>query len=161
MNESYHILMSHVTYEWVISHIDESCHIWMTYHELAISPMHCSLSASLTRIATAESAGDLWRDSLQESWHIWMSHVTHVNYVLSESCHTHARTPLNLLEICDVAHLFVNFFINLDAHCYRWICWWSVTWLIHVCDSFLFLDAHCHRGVYTSDPSKCLIFMCD
>jgi len=26
MNESCHILMSHVTYEWVMSHMNETCH---------------------------------------------------------------------------------------------------------------------------------------
>jgi len=31
MNESCHIWMSHVTYEWVMSHMNESCHIWMSH----------------------------------------------------------------------------------------------------------------------------------
>ena len=31
MNESCHLRMSHVTYEWVLSHIKSSCHIWMFY----------------------------------------------------------------------------------------------------------------------------------
>jgi len=31
MNESCHIWMSHVTYEWVMSHMNESCHIWMNH----------------------------------------------------------------------------------------------------------------------------------
>jgi len=31
MNESCHIRMSHVTYEWVTSHMNESRHIWMSH----------------------------------------------------------------------------------------------------------------------------------
>jgi len=31
MNKSCHIWMSRVTYEWVISHMNESCHIWMRH----------------------------------------------------------------------------------------------------------------------------------
>ena len=30
MNESCHICMSHVTYGWVMSHMIESCHIWIS-----------------------------------------------------------------------------------------------------------------------------------
>jgi len=59
MNESCHIRMSHVTYEWVMSHLNESCHIW---------------TSQLT---------------YEQSCHIWTSHVTH-EWVMShtnESCH--------------------------------------------------------------------------
>jgi len=54
MNESFHIWMSHVTYEWVMSHMNESCHIWMSRvtYEWVISHMN-------------------------EACHIWMSHVTY------------------------------------------------------------------------------------
>jgi len=31
MNESCHIWMSHVTYEWVMSHMNESCQIWIIW----------------------------------------------------------------------------------------------------------------------------------
>jgi len=31
MNESCHIWMSHVPYEWVMSHVNESCPIWMSH----------------------------------------------------------------------------------------------------------------------------------
>jgi len=31
MNESWHIWMSHGTYEWAMSHINESLHIWMEH----------------------------------------------------------------------------------------------------------------------------------
>jgi len=31
-NESSRVLMSHVTYEWVMLHMNESCYIWMGLH---------------------------------------------------------------------------------------------------------------------------------
>ena len=54
MKESRHIWMSHVTYEWVMSHMNESCHIWMSHvtYEWVMSHMN-------------------------ESCHLWMSHVTY------------------------------------------------------------------------------------
>ena len=53
MNESCHIWMSHVTYEWVMSHMNGSCHIWMSHviHE--------------------------WVMSHNQPCHIWMSRVTY------------------------------------------------------------------------------------
>ena len=42
MNKSCHIRMSHVTYEWVMSHTNESCHIWMSHvtYERVMSHMN-------------------------------------------------------------------------------------------------------------------------
>jgi len=31
MNESCHTWMSHVTHEWIMSHMNESCHTWMNH----------------------------------------------------------------------------------------------------------------------------------
>jgi len=61
MHESTQIRMSHVIYEWVMSHIHESCHVWMSHVTYAwvMSYMH-------------------------ESCHIWMSHVTY-EWVMSMS----------------------------------------------------------------------------
>jgi len=52
MNESCHIWMSHVTYEWVMSHMNESWRIWMSHftYEWVMSHMN-------------------------ESFHIWISHI--------------------------------------------------------------------------------------
>jgi len=36
MNESCHIWMSHVTYKWVISHTNESRHVWMSHGHIWI-----------------------------------------------------------------------------------------------------------------------------
>ena len=73
MSESYHIWVSHVTYEWVMSHMSESCHTRVSHvtHEWVMSHM-----SDMTRV-TYE-----WVMS-----HISMSHVTHLN----ESCHEHQQ----------------------------------------------------------------------
>jgi len=58
--------MSHVTHEWVTSHMNEPCHIWMSHatYEWVMSHMN-------------------------ESPHIWMNHVTYewVMTRMNESCH--------------------------------------------------------------------------
>ena len=61
-----HKAYSHVTHEWVMSHMNESCHTWMSHvtHDWVMSHMN-------------------------ESCHTWMSHVTHewVMSHMTESCH--------------------------------------------------------------------------
>jgi len=53
MNESCHIWMSHVTYEWIMCYMNKSCCMWMVHvtHEWVISHVN-------------------------EACHTWMSHVT-------------------------------------------------------------------------------------
>jgi len=79
--------MSHVTHEWVTSHIwmshitrmNESCHIYMSH----VTHMNKSRH-------TCKCLRWLWHHTkyfLYESCHIWMSHVTRMN----ESCHIYWR----------------------------------------------------------------------
>jgi len=58
MNESCHVWMSHVTYDWVTSHMNESCHIWMA----RISSAHLMSCQCVT-------------PHVNESCHVPMSHV--------------------------------------------------------------------------------------
>ena len=75
--------MSDVTYVWVMSHTNESCHIWMSHvaHEGVMSHM-----SQLQRLMQYEWVmSQIWVrhvTHIHESCHIWMSHVTHMN----ESC---------------------------------------------------------------------------
>jgi len=59
----------HVTCEWVMSHMNESCHIWTSHvtYERVMSHMN-------------------------ESCHMWMSHVTYERVMshMNESCHIYA-----------------------------------------------------------------------
>ena len=61
-NESWHMWMSHITYEWVIAHIIESCHLWMSH--------------------------GIHRN---EPFHIWMNHVTCVWLWLSVSAYSNSN----------------------------------------------------------------------
>jgi len=70
--------MSHVTYEWVMSHMNESCHIWMSHvtYEWVMSHVN-------------QSYHEWMYHAIYASYHIWMSHVTY-EWVIShmhESCH--------------------------------------------------------------------------
>jgi len=69
MNELCRTRISHVTYEWVMSHMNESCHIWMSY-------------------VTYESV----MSHMNESWHIWMRWMSHGTYSwvmshMNKPCH--------------------------------------------------------------------------
>ena len=86
-NESWHIWMNHGTYEWVMSHTNESIlwicrHQWMTH-----------------------------TTGMNESCHLWVSHGTDESVIpmnmqtsMHESCHTYewvmARMNESLLWIC-------------------------------------------------------------
>jgi len=83
INESYHIYlallqrhiwMSHVTYQWVMSHMNESCHIWMSHVTYEWVMSHMNASCHIwMRHVTYE-----WVTShMNESCYIWMCHVTY------------------------------------------------------------------------------------
>jgi len=85
MNESCRIWMSHVAYEWVISHMNESCHTWMSHVKYEWGMSH-----------------------MNESCHIWRSHVMY-EWVMShtnESCH-----------IC----IYICIYVIYDAYVYIYI----------------------------------------
>jgi len=77
MNESCHTWMSHATHEWVMPHMNESCHTWMslvthgTYasvtHEWVMSRM---ISWAQQEHAVVPESRRMWIG------HAWMSHVT-------------------------------------------------------------------------------------
>jgi len=87
MNESCHVWMSHVTYEWVMSHMNESCHIWMSHvtYEWIMSHMN-------------------------ESCHIWMSHVTYewVMSHMNESCHIWMNHTGKETRVVPATHIWLQ-----------------------------------------------------
>jgi len=124
MNESCHIWMSHVTYEWIMSHMNESCHTWMSHvtYEWVMPHINEPCHAWMSHV-TYE-----WVMShMNESCHTWMSHMTYewVMPHMNESCHTwmshvtyrrvmsHIVTDINKLQdwckqrdsaMCDMTH---------------------------------------------------------
>jgi len=85
MKESCHIWMSHVTYEWVMSHINESCHV--TYEWFNSQVMYERVMSHLKQ--SCHTWALVQPKSFIESCHIWMSRVTYewVMSHINESCH--------------------------------------------------------------------------
>jgi len=139
----------HVTCEWVMSHMNESCHIWtshVTYMlyitcEASILHMHTQKwcpkknGANVTNSIIAEMP----RTLLSWKWLIHIGHVTDVVWhdahtemsrtLLSQRCHElyyHSNDSFILATSqtsCDMTHTHVWH----DSH----VC---VTWRIHTCD---------------------------
>ena len=67
MNKSYPIWMSHVPYEWVMSHINASCHIWIWLKTLLllVHDVHHQRVVSMSWVMS----------HVNESCPIWTSHV--------------------------------------------------------------------------------------
>jgi len=119
-NESCHIWASHVTYEWVMSHMNESClHLCLTSTSHAIS--HVS-----------------------KSCHIWMSHVTYewVMSHMNESCHiwmtrvsyewvmSHMNESCLLLCLTSTSHA-ISHVSKMYTHIYIYI-YSCPMWMSHV-----------------------------
>jgi len=109
MNESCHIWMSRVTHEWVMSHMNESCHTWMSHvsHEWVMSHMNESCHTWMSHVTH-----DWAMSHMTEPCHTWLSHVTHecVMLHMNESCHT---------WMSHVTHEWVMSHIN--ASCHTWL----------------------------------------
>jgi len=89
LNESCHIWMSHVTYEWVMSHMNESCRIWMSRISYKWVTSHAyewvtSRVNESWRICVCRSA-QMQRRSKMGLWHTWTSHVICI-WVTSHMC---------------------------------------------------------------------------
>ena len=88
MNESCLIWMDHVTYEWVMSHMNESRHIWMSHvtYEWIMSHMKDSCHIWMSHVSYEWVISHMY----ETVSHIWLGHVTY-EWVMShmhESCHT-------------------------------------------------------------------------
>jgi len=127
MNESCPIWMSHVTYEWVMSYMNESCHIWMS-HVTYEWVMHVTHEWSMT---------------------IWMSTATHCNNTATHNRHTrliHMFMPHSYVAwewVMSHVNTSCPIWISHVTHEWRINIWISlacrnsfmcVTWLIHACD---------------------------
>ena len=74
MNDLCHIWMSHVIYEWGMSHINESCHIWMSHVIYASVMSHMNEAC---HIWTSEVIYEWGMSHMNEWGHIWMRHGTY------------------------------------------------------------------------------------
>ena len=85
VNESCHVWVSHVTYEWVMSRVSESCHVWVSHvtYEWVVSRMNescltCLYSFSQTSHSSFFETYCI-RHIMDESCHIWTSHVPNLS----------------------------------------------------------------------------------
>jgi len=102
--------MSHVTYEWVTSHMNESRHIWTSYvaYECVVSPACIFLYRHTWRAMTHPCLS-----YSNVSRHIWMSHVTYewVTSHMNESRH---------IWMSHVISEWVTSYLNKSRHI--WMC---------------------------------------
>ena len=137
IDEPCHIWMSHVTFEWVMSHLNESCHTWMSHVTKELSkdsePWACichrwffkralKLVALLCKEICNLSLGLLLSQMIfqkrpelatimshiNESCHIWMSHVTH-DWVMSQKSFYKRPTFATIMShMNDSCHIWMS-----------------------------------------------------
>jgi len=161
MNESCHIWMSHVTYEWVMSHMNESCHIWMrhaTYHVYVYVYVtevmsHMNVTSRHIHIVT-------WRLE-PKSCHICMSHVTWVmshavTYVCDRSHVTYECVMSHMNESCHIcmSHVTCSNCERQVLQCATVGC--SVLQCVAVCCSVLQCVVKCTWQVLRRNIGRCL-----
>ena len=116
-------LLKHDTCEWVMSHINESCHMWMSHvtHQWVMS--HVNVRTRDERVTNY-----MWDERPAETCHMWMSHVTHqkvMSYITwtpderpAEACH---------MWMSHVTREWVMSHVNESCHM-----WMSHMWMSHV-----------------------------
>jgi len=70
---SSYVWMSHITYEWVMSHMDESCHIWTIHITYERVMSHTNESCHIRMSHVVHEWG---LSHMNEACQIWTSHVT-------------------------------------------------------------------------------------
>jgi len=89
LNESCHTWKSHVTREWVTSHVDKSCYAWMR---------HCTSECAMTAPC-----------------HMWMSHVSH-SWGMSPHAHCQAQRKERVMSHLNVTCECVRSIVNDLCH---------------------------------------------
>jgi len=123
LNEWCHFWMNDVTFEWMMSHLNEWCHIWMN------------------EVTFGGNRG-LW-------WHLQMWHISFMS----------SQTPI--APKCDIIHSCLIYKCNIIHSCHIWssissqtpiafppLCPHGVTCLIQMCDMTSFTRASRH-GSFT------------
>jgi len=86
MSESCHTWMSHVTHEWVMSHMNESCHTWMS----RVAHMNESHYKQMMHHGT--HLNELWHTHEWVMSHTWMSHLIFESWHTNEWVMAHTWT---------------------------------------------------------------------
>ena len=108
----------HVTFEWVMSHLKESCHTWMS---------HVTSGWVLSYFNEWQQmwSFDEWFASLMiEAWHIWMGHVAYHEPHTATHCNTlqYTVTLPHFATLCNtwvMSHVMCNTLQHSATHCNR------------------------------------------
>ena len=148
--EPCHIWMSHVTYEWVMPHMDESCHVGLgrVTYEYIMLHMNKSCNSSFIQLifllcelcntwishVTCAISHVTWEcvtSRMNELCHIWIRHVT-CGWVISfmnESCHSSFIQLIFLL--CESCHVWMSHVTCAMSHlAYEWVMFYI--WVNHI-----------------------------
>jgi len=128
MTHSY-IWMSHVTYEWVMSHMNETCHIWMLrVHCWSYVPLYiCSHYLYVPIISMFPLSIDLQKmcvtchnSFICDRAYIWMSHVTYewVMSHMNETCYIWMKR-VDWMQRVDCRSLLQNIVSFVRLFCKR------------------------------------------
>ena len=117
--------MSHVTYQYVMSHINQSCHIWINWCRVWISHVRVVPDMNMTYSYQTRWLMDMWHDWLvcdMTHWYVtWLIDMWH-DWLICDMTDWYVTWLIDMWHdslICDMTH-------------------WDVTWLIHMWhDSFI------------------------
>ena len=106
--------ISHITYEWGMSHMNASCRIRMRREWVLIRMSHGAHMNEWSHVWICHVTHECVRSHMNASCHVWISHVTYAWAMshIHESCH-----------MCSMCIICVCVCVGYDYwHIYIWAC---------------------------------------
>jgi len=148
LRECFHLWMSHVTCEWVMSHMNELCHTWMSHvtHEWVMNHVPYEYASRVTY---------KWVMShMNKSYYIQMRHVTYewVVSLMNESwIISHMNTRVVSRKEWVMSHMNTSCHIWMRHVTYEWvISHMNESWIMslmnkRLCFTYEWVMLHIHR----------------
>ena len=111
MNEARHVWMSHVTYEWFMSHMKESCH---THRRVGVRQFFSA--ASWSRHTYKWAMSYIW--IRHSTYDIWLSHITHMSHIVI--WHIHTNKTYHWYEVGTPHWVISHIWMSHVAHANEW-----------------------------------------
>jgi len=144
---SCHIWISHVTYEYVVSHMNESCHRQMPWASKCRWQSHINASchrrhAWMGHVTYASVMSHMNMSRMNHSCHIWICRVTYewvmsqtnvlgveVQMTITYKCVMSQTSRMN--ESCHVCISHVTYeYVTYEQSCHIWICRVTYEWVM-------------------------------